>query len=699
MPDALKAGIENLSGYSMDDVQVHYNSSQPATVQAHAYAQGSDIHVAPGQEKYLPHEAWHVVQQKQGRVKPTRQLKGKTAINDEAGLEREADTKGAQALVQSPAVAEIPLRTIHAASPTVQRMPSTFRPHAQPILDLGAGEGEKSKDFRKWVSNVEWLGKVFATKWTDLQQAVQAYVNLPDPVTPEHLRLILAVNDKVQAWKEHHKVDRHDKELNDDEQQKLDAVQRLEEVLPDEIQFTRGQKATPKTEEQIVSSRLDFIFGDALGGNVLDIHSERTWARFEAGFPPFNNTLLQQELPSPEEIQDMDAPRLARLAGARINALRGGESASNKIALTSVQCFRLGKVANLQVNFDKELETSSKEALLDMVNNELYARYPQLALDIAKRVEDDNLTGVSLTDFFEKAGNTYMQKTSHTDVNGLNQHELAQLRQDIRLSPEYVEFLAIAQVHDTPTHTGKDLPSAPEENLPEREQHLLGTLNFKIQNQNAQGQVVSETQNVPNDKKMKVVMAVMTIEKLIGRELGQYPEFILVRKQGAKYRANADSENRYIRYDIDFTMATGVHELGHYFENTSDLDKWFSIYLLLRSRHRQKAVTLGKDPNKVYSNSHPNFLEEPGFLGGIQGLEDRFRTEYTARYYETGHTEMMSMFSERMINRQKTEAIINRDPQAFAVLLKVMRPTALPEWDLTRLGFVPRPEPQQNDDI
>lgn len=98
LPDNLKSGIENLSGYNMDDVKVHYNSSQPATLQAHAYAQGTDIHVAPGQEKYLPHEAWHVVQQKQGRVQPTKQLKGKTNINDDAGLENEADVMGAKAM-------------------------------------------------------------------------------------------------------------------------------------------------------------------------------------------------------------------------------------------------------------------------------------------------------------------------------------------------------------------------------------------------------------------------------------------------------------------------------------------------------------------------------------------------------------------------------------------------------------------------
>ncbi|WP_081415679.1 eCIS core domain-containing protein [Aquimarina latercula] len=97
LPDNLKSGIENLSGYSMDDVKVHYNSSKPAQLQAHAYAQGTDIHLAPGQEKHLPHEAWHLVQQKQGRVKPTKQLKSKVNINDDAGLEREADVMGNRA--------------------------------------------------------------------------------------------------------------------------------------------------------------------------------------------------------------------------------------------------------------------------------------------------------------------------------------------------------------------------------------------------------------------------------------------------------------------------------------------------------------------------------------------------------------------------------------------------------------------------
>jgi len=83
-------------GMSMDDVKVHYNSSKPAQLQALAYTRGTEIHVGPGQEKNLPHEAWHVVQQKQRRVKPTMQLQG-MGVNDDSALEHEADVKGKQA--------------------------------------------------------------------------------------------------------------------------------------------------------------------------------------------------------------------------------------------------------------------------------------------------------------------------------------------------------------------------------------------------------------------------------------------------------------------------------------------------------------------------------------------------------------------------------------------------------------------------
>lgn len=97
MPDGLKSGLENISGMDLSKVRVHRNSPKPAHLNALAYTRGREIYVAPGQERHLPHEAWHVVQQAQGRVKPTMRV-GSVAVNDDAGLEYEAGIMGMKAL-------------------------------------------------------------------------------------------------------------------------------------------------------------------------------------------------------------------------------------------------------------------------------------------------------------------------------------------------------------------------------------------------------------------------------------------------------------------------------------------------------------------------------------------------------------------------------------------------------------------------
>ncbi|MDQ0008286.1 hypothetical protein J2T07_000445 [Luteibacter jiangsuensis] len=93
LPDKLKAGVEALSGMDISAVRVHTNSDKPAQMHAEAYAQGNDIYLGRGQERHLPHEAWHVVQQRQGRVKATMQFAG-IGVNDDPRLEHEADTMG-----------------------------------------------------------------------------------------------------------------------------------------------------------------------------------------------------------------------------------------------------------------------------------------------------------------------------------------------------------------------------------------------------------------------------------------------------------------------------------------------------------------------------------------------------------------------------------------------------------------------------
>lgn len=121
LPDQLKSGVESLSGFSMDDVKVHYNSPKPAQLQAHAYAQGTDIHLGAGQEKHLPHEAWHVVQQKQGRVNATAQLKEAVYVNDDTLLESEADHMGSKAMLMYQSSTANEAATSFVSNSTIQK--------------------------------------------------------------------------------------------------------------------------------------------------------------------------------------------------------------------------------------------------------------------------------------------------------------------------------------------------------------------------------------------------------------------------------------------------------------------------------------------------------------------------------------------------------------------------------------------------
>ena len=90
IPTQMKLDFEHRSGLSFDDVRVHYNSDKPRKIGALAYTQIPQVHIGPGQERHLRHELGHVVQQKQGIVRPTTWING-LAVNDSPAMEREAE--------------------------------------------------------------------------------------------------------------------------------------------------------------------------------------------------------------------------------------------------------------------------------------------------------------------------------------------------------------------------------------------------------------------------------------------------------------------------------------------------------------------------------------------------------------------------------------------------------------------------------
>jgi hypothetical protein len=102
LPSGVQARMESSFGADFGDVRVH-EGPQAEQMGALAYAQGTDLHFAPGQynpgtsagDSLLGHELAHVQQQRAGRV-ATPQGKGAPIVADHA-LEAEADAAGDRA--------------------------------------------------------------------------------------------------------------------------------------------------------------------------------------------------------------------------------------------------------------------------------------------------------------------------------------------------------------------------------------------------------------------------------------------------------------------------------------------------------------------------------------------------------------------------------------------------------------------------
>ncbi|HEY0986323.1 MAG TPA: DUF4157 domain-containing protein [Kofleriaceae bacterium] len=103
MASEVRSKMERAFGVDFSSVRIFEGERAPA-LGARAYAQGAEIHFAPGEyrpdsargQEILGHELAHVVQQHQGRVGATHEMNG-IGVNGDAALEHEADELGARA--------------------------------------------------------------------------------------------------------------------------------------------------------------------------------------------------------------------------------------------------------------------------------------------------------------------------------------------------------------------------------------------------------------------------------------------------------------------------------------------------------------------------------------------------------------------------------------------------------------------------
>ena len=130
LPDHVRSIMERVFDVDFSSVRIHVGH-EAAAVGALAYACGTDLYFSPGHYdlssqrglSLIGHELAHVVQQAQGRVRPTGHIGG-VAVNDSTALEREADDLGA--------------RAAHEASIAASPRPVLQRPTLQRSLASGA---------------------------------------------------------------------------------------------------------------------------------------------------------------------------------------------------------------------------------------------------------------------------------------------------------------------------------------------------------------------------------------------------------------------------------------------------------------------------------------------------------------------------------------------------------------------------------
>lgn len=104
LPAPVRASMESALGADLSQVRVRTASADAVRLGAAAFTRGHEIHVAPGHWapntraglKLLGHELAHVLQQRDGSLRPTTQM-GDIPVNDDAALEREADAVAAMA--------------------------------------------------------------------------------------------------------------------------------------------------------------------------------------------------------------------------------------------------------------------------------------------------------------------------------------------------------------------------------------------------------------------------------------------------------------------------------------------------------------------------------------------------------------------------------------------------------------------------
>jgi len=132
------------------------------------------------------------------------------------------------------------------------------------------------------------------------------------------------------------------------------------------------------------------------------------------------------------------------------------------------------------------------------------------------------------------------------------------------------------------------------------------------------------------------------------------------------FRANASRDNNKVRISALSSLDTIVHEFGHQIEFFLPAEQWLDIQDLLRMRH----AAGGGNLISIYPTHADAALRNEAAFNATMPATGT----YSARVYDDGSTEVMSMTLEYFSTPENAERMISNDPLQAAIILRIIKP-------------------------
>ncbi len=323
-----------------------------------------------------------------------------------------------------------------------------------------------------------------------------------------------------------------------------------------------------------------------------------------------------------------------------------------KIAVSNRELVRAAN-ANVIDDYASEIDT-----LIDpWVSSAERAVYTSAVLNPNTELRNAVLATTATGDQLSKAATSHLANSARPLISELNPVQKVQLSTQLKRMPVVIRMLngtlgeqgASAQLLNGIDTTGGAMLSEP---LIDKVGNALNKLGDLVDED-----VLPAREKVPNieinpDTVHPIPQTVMDKIKGIQRTFTEL------------FRADANRKNSKVRISALSELDLIVHEFGHQIEFHLPVDDWLDIVDLLQMRHK------GGNLISIYpASTDPLVRNEAAYDADMPatGL-------YSAKTYDDGATEVMSMTLEYFSTPENAKKMIESDPLQAAIILRIIKP-------------------------